>query len=260
MSFPLKVGLLALCTATAYADLKPETLKEFQSYVQSLETKIERQNASPEKFLWIDRDPARREAVRQGKIITERMHAPPVSDGLVQHWIGGVFIPNTTLEKVIRIDQDYNRHKILYSPDVADSKILSHQGNHFKVFLRFRKHKVFTVVLDTEHEVDYIPLGEGRMYSRSTCNKVQEVKDPGTSSEHVLPVGEGMGFLWAMNSYWRLMERDGGVYAECDAITLARHVPIGLGGMVNPIIQSLASESLTNTLAAKRRAAAGAGK
>lgn len=253
---PLKILFLLLFAVSLRAELKPETLKGFQNYIGSLESKLERQNQSPERFLWIDRDPARRKQVQLGQVVTERVVAPSIPSGLIQHWIGGVFIPRTTIDQVVRVDQDYNRHKILYRPDVIDSKILSHQGNHFRVFLRLKKEKVITVVLNTEHEVDYIPLDKDRLFSRSTCDKVREVKNPGTPDEQVLAVGEGTGFMWAINSYWRLAERDGGVYAECEAVTLSRDIPFGLGGMIGPIIRSLASESLTNTLTAKRRAVA----
>lgn len=251
---PLKILLLLLFAVSLHAQLKPETLKGFHSYIESLESKLEKQNQSRERFLWIDRDPARRKQVQLGTIVTEQVVTPNIPLGLIQHWIGGVFLPSKTIDQVVRVDQDYNRHKILYQPDVIDSKILSHQGNHFRVFLRLKKEKVITVVLDTRHEVDYIPLDKDRLFSRSRCDDVREVKDPGRSNEQVLAVGEGTGFMWAINSYWRMAERDGGVYAECEAVTLSRDIPFGLGGMIGPIIRSLAEESLTNTLTAKRRA------
>lgn len=252
--------LLLLFAVAARADLKPETLQGYERYIKSLQPKLEEHNKSVEHFLWIDQNPDLKKQVRNGEIVTERMTAPDVPDGLIQHWIGAVFIPGVTIDQVTRIDQDYARHKILYAPDVMDSKILEHKGNHFKVFLRFRKHKVITVVLDTIHEVDYIPLDKTRLFSRSDCDHVQEVKSPGEPDEQKLPVGEGTGFMWAMNSYWRLAERDGGVYAECEAITLARDIPTGFGGVVGPIIRSLASESLENTLKVKRSSVTKAGK
>jgi hypothetical protein len=73
-----------------------------------------------------------------------------------------------------------------------------------------------------------------------------------------LPPGQDHGFLWRLNSYWRFEERDGGVYVECEAISLTRNVPLGLGWLVNPIIRSLPRESLANTLWATREAVQGA--
>ena len=51
-------------------------------------------------------------------------------------------------------------------------------------------------------------------------------------------------------------ERDGGVYMECEAITLSRDVPLGLGALVNPLLQSFAEESLKKTIQQKRQAVA----
>jgi hypothetical protein len=44
------------------------------------------------------------------------------------------------------------------------------------------------------------------------------------------------------------------VYIECRAISLTRDVPLGLGWIIEPIIQKLPKESLINTLEATRRA------
>jgi hypothetical protein len=51
-----------------------------------------------------------------------------------------------------------------------------------------------------------------------------------------------------------LEQRDGGVYVECEAVTLSRGVPLGLGAFINPLLQSFAEESLKKTLEAKRKA------
>jgi hypothetical protein len=44
------------------------------------------------------------------------------------------------------------------------------------------------------------------------------------------------------------------VYLECEAISLTRSVPLGLGWLINPIIQSLPRDSLVNTLRETREA------
>ncbi len=67
-----------------------------------------------------------------------------------------------------------------------------------------------------------------------------------------MPPGEGHGFLWRLYSYWRFQEKDGGVYVECEAVSLTRKVPTGLGWLIDPIIRNLPRESLSNTLHATR--------
>jgi hypothetical protein len=55
-------------------------------------------------------------------------------------------------------------------------------------------------------------------------------------------------------SYWRFYEADGGVYVQCNAISLSRNVPTGLGWIVAPFIENIPRESLRFTLTATRRA------
>jgi hypothetical protein len=62
--------------------------------------------------------------------------------------------------------------------------------------------------------------------------------------------------LWKLNSYWRFEERDGGTWLECEAISLTRDVPTGLGWIVLPIIRDLPKQSLENTLRSTRAALA----
>jgi hypothetical protein len=151
--------------------------------------------------------------------------------------------------------EDYDNHKRIYQPEVVDSKLLSRNGNDFKIFMRLLKRKILTVVLNTYHDVHYTQLDPQRWYSRSYSTRIAEVEG---GSE--LPPGQDHGFLWRLNSYWRFEERDGGVYVECEAISLTRNVPRGLGWLVNPIIRSLPRESLANTLRATRDAMQGAAR
>jgi hypothetical protein len=154
----------------------------------------------------------------------------------------------------LRLIQDYDNHKNIYQPEVIASRLISHRGNDFRIFLRLLKQKIMTVVLDTDHEVHYRSLDPTRWVCRSYTTRIAEVEHAGTPRESVLPPDTGNGFLWRLYSYWRFQERKGGVYIECRAISLTRDVPLGLGWIIEPIIQKLPKESLINTLEATRRA------
>jgi len=78
------------------------------------------------------------------------------------------------------------------------SRIESREGDHFRVFLRFRRHKIITVVLNTEHDVQYFNDGPGRAHSRSSAVHVAEVENAGKSEEREKTPGEDGGFLWRM--------------------------------------------------------------
>ena len=47
-------------------------------------------------------------------------------------------------------------------------------------------------------------------------------------------------------------ERDGGVYVECESVSLTRDIPFGLGWAVGPFVTSLPRESLELTLTKTR--------
>lgn len=237
-------------------ELKPHTVEAFDRYVSAAEKRIHAQ-AHSRAFLWAGASADRIEKLRNGQSIAEPFAATgdiDVPDGSIHDWIGGVFIPNATLDRVLATLQDYDRHKILYQPEVQDSRTLKHAGNEYAVYLRLLKKQVVTVVLDTEHQVEYVRLDAQHAYSGSRSTRIAEVENPGGPDERELEPGIDHGFLWRLNSYWRFAERDGGVYVECEAISLTRSVPVGLGWLVNPIVRTLPKESLESTLRNTRRA------
>jgi len=237
------------------ADLQPRTVAAFDQYVRAAETRME----AAKTFLWADESPDRARRVRQGEVVAEPFTGKPdigVAGGLVHDWIGVVFIPGATVDYTITRLEDYNGHKDIFKPEVIDSRTLSHTGNDYLVYLRLVKKKVVTVVLNTEFDVRYTPVDKARWRSVSRSRRVAEVERAGKPDERELPPGTGEGFLWKLNSYWRFVERDGGTWVECEAISLTRDVPAGLGWLIEPIIRNLPKESLINTLAAARKSLA----
>jgi hypothetical protein len=125
------------------------------------------------------------------------------------------------------------------------------------VFLRFRRHKVITVVLDTEHDVHYFRDTPGLAHSRSSAVRIAEVENAGTAEEREKAPGDDDGFMWRMETWWRVKEGDGGVYVQSEVVSLTRGIPAGLGWMIGPFISSIPKESLTFTLEATRNAVVG---
>jgi hypothetical protein len=77
---------------------------------------------------------------------------------------------------------------------------------------------------------------------------VAQVDDAGTPKEHEKPIGNDDGFMWALNSYWRLEQKGGGTYVQCEAVSLTRDIPTGLGWIVKPFITDVPKESLHTTM------------
>lgn len=253
----LSAILLAMLSASppdvTRVELKPVTLQAFDAYIRKTENRLDSTEAAD--YLWCDGTPVRKDRIRRGEVLAEPWTGSgdvEIPNGLIHHWVGSVFIPKVTLAKTLALVQDYNNHKAIYKPEVIDSRLMARDGNDYKVKLRLLKKQVITVVLNTDHEVRYVPVDAAHWSSRSYSTRIAEVEDAGTAGEHELPPGSDHGFLWRLNSYWRFQERDGGVYVECEAISLSRNVPAGLGWLINPIVRRLPRQSLANTLSATR--------
>jgi hypothetical protein len=108
------------------------------------------------------------------------------------------------------------------------------------------------VTYDSEHAVTYQRFGPRRAASRSISTKIVELDAPGTAAERAIPEGDDRGFLWRMNAYSRFEQVGGGVIVEIESLTLSRGIPRGLGIAATPLIDRIARESMTRTLASIR--------
>jgi len=256
---------LTLTVPADAADLQPQTAKAYDRYIELTGAQVTAELAQRGAYLWVERLPAVQRAadeeqLRNGQLVIERLETldsgKPIStpEGIIHHWIGTVFVPGATLAQTLSFMQDYD-HKVEYfKPDIVRSKILRHEGDDYFVLLRFYKKKIITTVIDTDQEVHYHTLDSTHAYSRSRTTRVQEVENAGKSDETLEPEGHDRGFMWRMNTYWRFEEKDGGTYVECQAISLTRNIPTGLGWMVGSFVTSVPRESLTFTLTTARAA------
>lgn len=233
----------------------PATARAFDAYVRVTESRVDALLQLRDSFLWAD-SASRRARVRQAGVVVEPRNGrgdQKVDGGLIHDWVGATFIPGATTASVLAFLQDYDHHKVTYQPEVIGSKILEHNGNDFKVRLRLLKHKVVTVVLDADSDIHYRPLTGPDWQSRSYSTRVVEISGAGGPNEHELAAAQDHGYLWRLNSYWLLRERDHGVYLECEAVSLSRGVPKPLSWLIAPIIRTLPKDALANTLSATRR-------
>ncbi|MBZ5586029.1 MAG: hypothetical protein LAQ30_28330 [Acidobacteriia bacterium] len=237
--------------------LDDATLAAFRDYVAAAEADMSRSLQPEGPFLWCDASADRAELVRKGKTIAQLwtgdrpLHVPK---GLIHDWVGATRIPEATIENTLALLQSYDRHKEIYRPEVMDSRLISRDGGVFEIFLRLLKKKIITVVLDTDHHVEYAPVSATRWCCRTCTTRIAEIEHAGKRGEWARPPDNGYGFLWRLSSYWRLEQREGGVWVECRAISLTRDVPKGLGWAIEPMIKKLPRESLIATLEATRRA------
>jgi hypothetical protein len=234
------------------ATLKPETKAAWEAYMQGATAAMQARLQPGAHFLWVDDEPERLEEIRtKGPYIAPvGPHIPKkVPAGLIHDWLGVGFIPNAKIEDVLLVIRDYDRYKQIYKPGVIDS--ISHGMDGAKDLFSLRlanKSAVAKTALDTDCEASYIRVDDRRWYGFSNTTHIQEVDKFGTPEQHTLPEDEGTGLIWRLSSITRLEERDGGVYAELEAIALSRDIPAAFRLLVTPIVRRVSRDSLGTSL------------
>jgi hypothetical protein len=257
--------VISAAGVSAAAGLQSATTKAFDDYIHKTEARTSDELLHGPNFLWIDNLPteARSKAyedLRAGRVAIENAHisktssALPVPGGLIHDWKGIVFVPGISLDEAITLLEDYDHDDNYFSPDVIASKLLSRDGENFHVYLRLKRKYVVTAVFDTEYEVRYAKLNPTRAISQSRSTRIEEIQNAGQANEQKIAAESDHGFLWRLNSYWRFEQANGGVFIQCQAISLSRDVPEGLGWAVKPFIEQIPGESLRFTLQATRTA------
>ena len=243
-------GSLVAPAASRGAELKEETLKTWDTYLQAVNLQMDSRLQGP--FLWVDEVPDRLHRVRGGEILVSsvsQQNPKPVPSGLIHDWMGATFIPDARLEDVLSAVRDYGDYKEFYKPTVVDSKSLGTDGACDKYSMRVvNKETVAETALDIEYETCYFKTDERRWYSITHTTRVQEIRHYGKPNEQELPPNQGSGYIWRLYSVARFEERDGGIYVELEAIALSRDVPAALRWVVNPIVLRVSRNSMLVSL------------
>jgi hypothetical protein len=227
-----------LLVVVPFARLTPQAIAAFDRYVEQAEARM----AS---------DPIRAEPGVQAVDAVHNVNAP---GAMIQDWVGTTFMPGATLAQVQSVLRDYNDYKGFYRPKVIESQQISRNGDEYNVLLRLYEKHILTVVLNSTYHIRYEMPDPKHLIVTSRSTHIGEVKDPSKSYTEELRPGEDSGFLWRLNSYWRLEAADGGVYARCEAISLSREVPGALAWMLKGFLENFPKESMVNTLRGTRAA------
>jgi len=255
MPHRLLVGLIGASflvapVASNGAELKEETLKTWDAYIQTVNLKM--RDRLQGSFLWVDEDPGRVERVRAGQILVSSVghkNPKPVPSGLIHDWIGAVFISNARLEEVLSAVRSYDRYKEFYKPTVVNAKWLGTDEDCDRYSMRVvNKETAAEAAFDSEYEACYLQVDELHWYSTAHTTRVQEIRHYGRPDEQDLPPNQGNGYIWRLFTVGRFEERDGGVYVELEAIALSRDIPVALRWVVDPIVRRVSKNTLLTSL------------
>jgi hypothetical protein len=256
----------------AAAQLTPSAQQAFQGYVADVEARFAREHAQTKPYL---RNPALtggaelaaldvRSGERnqlEGDPMPGEVRTEPVNGGtrqldgaLLHHWRGAAFIPGATAKDMVALLR--GRLPGHSAPEIVWSRVLADDGKTASLAVRFQKQVVIAIVIDAEYKVEAKLTGDGRGYGISRGTHFWQVDDPGTEHERRRPEGDDDGFLWRLNSYWSFVQARQGLEIECEAVSLTRDVPRGLGWLITPIVANLPRELLESTMTTTRNALA----
>jgi len=245
-------GLFSLPAAAA----APEAaLDAFDRYAAVVENRI-RSDATTANFLRALPDESKRTRARRGEVVVESGRAlglkPDIviPHGQVQHWVGAAFLKNATIDGVLPRLRNYNNRSRYMMPDIVTSQLKDRQGDVFQVYLRLSEKAILSGVFDMDLRVVYHTEEPGRLAIESRSTSVVEVAG---ASAPVGAAAKDQGLLWALNHYWRILEMDGGLYVECEALVLSRQTPVLLDWIAPPLIAKEARGSLIKTIGATIR-------
>ena len=168
---------LFLCTHALAVELTPEAGEAFKTYIATYESQRLKNAGS----VGADTNEAERQQLLHGAVVVQpgrNNGETQVKSALIHDWLGAIFIPSTTMSKVIAILQDYPRHSEVYAPDIRDSRVRSHSGDQFNVYVRIVKSKLLiTDVLNTEQDIHFTRLDAHHEYCRAYSTRIAEVSN-----------------------------------------------------------------------------------
>ena len=250
-------ALVVLTLPVRARELKPATLAAFEKYVKLTEARMAGEVKGDKPFLWVDRQAEAAQLyarLKRGEVLAHRLETREgstevkIDDGMIHHWVGTILMPGATLDKVMAFVKDYGNYSKYFAPTIVRSRVISQTPDRFEVSMRTATKKVITVVIDADYVIEYRPIGEDRVYTRSAAKNLFEVGEAGTPQERRTPAEQGRGYLWRLNNYCSFEQRPEGTYEQCESISLTTEVPWLLRFIVTPFVTSVPRETLEFTL------------
>ena len=181
----------SMASSARAAELKPVTLKAWDRYVASTESRVDRELADSNRFLAVDfengtrgRD-VRRELMT-GAIVVDSVESTDTSgaeidvpSGSIHHWRGYVYIPNANVEDLVTAVRDPEARPAHHQQDVLVTRVLSRDNDSLRLYLKLQRSAIVTVAYNTEHLVHYAQYTPDRASSRSVATRIAEIEDLG---------------------------------------------------------------------------------
>ncbi len=239
----------------------PEANAAFDRHATLVEAQIKTRTASPRHFLWLDDHPDQKSRAwfSQDVIVPlktlDQDKEIRVPGGLIQHWIGAIFLERATIERVRDVVTGFANYKTVFKEQIAESRLVKRDGDHFEAYLRLYKKQFQTVILNANLSADYSLVDPNRAYLICRSTHIGETLRKKNAPEEERSPEDQYGYLWRMNLYWRFAYADNGVYAEVESITLSREDNgHRLSHVLNGFVQNFPREFVAGLMDGMRQA------
>ena len=236
-------GLAALsltAAPAAAADLQPRTAQAFDKYAGEMARDF------------VSRAQKHSSARRCDGVITARAGngdgiLNDVPDGLIHHWLALAFVRGASLKDVEQVARDYSAYPKVYK-SVVSTKVLSQQGDTYRVLMRLKEDAGLTAVLDVRSAVEYRTQRDGSITATSKSEEIRQVQNYGKPDESPLPVGRDSGYLWRAHTLTHFVPEENGVFIVMETLGLSRRFPPFTGWIIEPIARRIGRKSVEGSL------------
>ena len=241
--------LLLSATPSEAAEPKQETLRAWDEYIRTVDLEMAERVAGSRPFLWVDDSPETQRRVQHNELVVSNHDPRKVPQGMIHHWVGAMFVPNVTLDKVMRVLNNYDGYSEMYKPLIRRTVVLDRDGDTVKLnVLAVQKALSVTAAVETDEEVRITRPAPNRVCIKADSVRMQEIADYGKLSEHPFPETRRPGYVWRGLIVQRLEQRDGGVYVELETVSLSRGIPIEVRWLIKPLTDDLPRKMMTDML------------
>jgi len=239
------------------AEPKQETLRAWDEYIRTLDVERENRINGNGPFLRVDESPDLQRRVQRNELVVTNHDPRKVPQGMIHHWVGGMFIRNTSLDQAMSVLTNYPRYSEVYKQLLKNCSVVERNGDDIKLsVVAVQKALSVTAAVSTDNQIHIVRLDSKRVLITSSATRIQEIANYGQSSEHAFPEDRRPGYVWRAVVNERLEERDGGVYVELETVALSRGIPLEFRWLIKPITDELPRKMMIDMLNDTRAALA----
>jgi ABC-type Fe2+-enterobactin transport system substrate-binding protein len=102
---------------TRAAELQPDTLTAWTTYLQQADSHTQERASGRLPFLWMDESPDHAARVRRGEVAVASVvghDSASVARDLIHDWIGTIFVPGPTIDRVWMVVHDCDNYQRMY--------------------------------------------------------------------------------------------------------------------------------------------------